>query len=358
MPTLDAGGAENYALRFINYCKEEYTFHVVSLVNRRGDLHDKFESNGSTIYYKPIGYLNFLKIYQFIKFLKINEFNTIATFNGNFGGIFMATAKMAGIENRIALYRRSTIAYRNNFFKSAYTKIITYLVRRYATKILSNSEFALKNFHPNYYLNDRRYKVIANGVDSEKFISNLSIKEARKKLGITTDSLIIGNVGRFDPAKNHKTIFKVAGKILEFNKKILFLFCGKGTDSQSFKNELITYGIDKHSIALGLQNDLPTVYRAIDIFYFPSLTEGQPNALIEAMLAGIPIVASNIEPIKEIVPDELHGNLLDPLNTNENFNFMLKVITDMKLRQRLIKTEWAKRKFDKDTNFGLFKDEI
>lgn len=358
LPTLHAGGAENYALRFINYCKEEYIFDVISLNNQKGDLHDAFKATGATLHYKSIGYLNFFKIYQIFRFLKNNKFDTIATFNGNFGGIFIWVARIAGIDNRIALYRRSKNAYKSNFFKSIYNKFIIFLIRKHAIKILSNSEFALNNFHPNHYLTDNRFKVIANGVDAQLYNANLSMQSARAKLGIDQDSFIIGNVGRFDPAKNHKTIFLVAMEILKHNENVLFLFCGKGTDSEAFRNELISHGIQNQSISLGLQNNLHIIYRALDIFYFPSLTEGQPNALIEAMLSGIPIVASNIEPIKEAIPFDLHNFLLDPVDVNENCNFIQQVINDKILRKKLIQIDWATRKFNKNINFDLFKNEI
>ena len=165
LPTLHAGGAENYALRFINHYKDKYDFHVLSLNLNKGDLHQAFIMANVSVNYLSIGYFNFVKAFRFYKLLKKNKFNAICTFNGNFGGLPLFVAKIAKVKNRIAFYRRSTNAFGNNKFKLGYNKLANLLVRKNATSILSNSTFALKNFHEKYYKFDPRYIVISNGVN-------------------------------------------------------------------------------------------------------------------------------------------------------------------------------------------------
>jgi len=358
LPTLHAGGAENYALRFINYCKNEYVFYVISINIEKGDLHNEFIKTGAKIYYQSTGYINPIKLFKFYNFLKNKKFDTICSFNGNFGGFPLLLAKLSGTQNRIAFYRRSTNAFGNNGLKVLYNNFVTFLIRKCATKILSNSEFAFINFHKNIYLSDARFGIISNGVDASKFNLNTSKEEARKQLNIAQNLFVIGHVGRFDPAKNHQTIFKAAKLLIKQNNDILFLFCGRGTDSNNFKNELVKYSIQNNTKILGLRDDVETVYRAMDIFYFPSVTEGQPNALIEAMFCGIPIAASNIEPIKEAVPTQIFKHLVDPINVEHHLNLLQKIKEDIDFREKLIQKEWAVKKFNRDFNFELFKQVI
>src|SRR5690606_5688385 len=136
----------------------------------------------------------------------------------------------AGVKRRIAFYRRSTNAFGNSHFKVWYNYLSILLVRKNATHILSNSRFALENFHGSLYQSDTRFKIIPNGVDSKLFDISISKEEARKKLNLPNDVFIVGHVGRYDPAKNHETIFKVACELKKWNKDVRFLFCGKDTD--------------------------------------------------------------------------------------------------------------------------------
>ena len=96
----------------------------------------------------------------------------------------------------------------------------------------------------------------------------------------------------------------------------------------------------------------------MDLFYFPSVTEGQPNALIEAMLTGLPVITSNIEPIKETMPEYAHSTLLEPLNISAAVDLILLLIKDKNKRKEFIHKDWAENEYDIEKNFKLFSDVI
>jgi glycosyltransferase involved in cell wall biosynthesis len=358
LPTLSAGGSENYTFRFIKHNLKEFDFHVLSLNSERGDLYIQFENLNIPIYHQSLGYFNLKKMKSFYSLLKENNYDTICTFNGNFGGISLTIAKYAGVKNRLAFYRRSTNAFGNNVLKLLYNTFVSGLVRKNANIILSNSEAAFKNFHSDIYQKNKKYKVIRNGVSANDFNIARSKEEAREALGLDQNIFIIGHVGRYDPAKNHETIFKVIQKFKEDNDnvKVKFVFCGKGTDSEQFLNQLKVKGIEDIVVALGLRNDLPLVYKALDVFYFPSITEGQPNALIEAMISGLPVVTSNIPPILEALPEAASVSTLDPKNVNAAFK-ILKCFYNNDIDEILYQHQkWAILNFDPILRFNEFKN--
>lgn len=356
LPSLHAGGAENYALRFIRFCgNKEFDWYVLSPNLIKGDLHDDFENAGCKIFYQSIGYFDFYKLYKLYKLYKQHDFDVVANFNGNFSGLSLLIATLAGVPKKMAWHRRSTDAFGNNLFKKRYNSFVNQLVRWNATYILSNSQFALNNFYRDYQKNDKRFKVIPNGVDANLFNSSATKEEARKILNLPINTFIIGHVGRYDPAKNHETIFKVIFSLKEKGVPFKFLFCGKGTDSEVFKSRLSYYNIESSVICFGLSTNVPMVYRALDLFYFPSITEGQPNALIEAILSGVPFVASNIVPIKEIIPERFQNQLVeadDIQNTIEKINKIRTISKDILTCE--IKN-WASNHFDPIVNFNKHK---
>lgn len=360
LPTLHAGGSENYALRFIRFSSDlAVDWHVWSADAEHGDLHDLFEEAGCHIHYGSIGYYHPQRFYRFYRFLKQQSFDAVCTFNGNFGGVALTIARLAGVGCRIAWHRRSTNAFGENRFKLLFNKLVNSLVRWHATKILSNSKYALEQFYPGYWEKDSRFKIIPNGVDASLVQTDLTQEEARKQLGVNLNAKIIGNVGRFAPAKNHKTIFQVAAKLIKEDKlDVYFMFCGKYTDSAEFKAQLETYEIADRCFAMGLQENVAIVYRAMDVFYFPSVTEGQPNALIEAMLAGLPVLPSNIAPIKEMFPPERKAITVAPENVEQAAEYLSQIIASDERAGIFRYEEWALKRFNPATNFGIFQKEM
>lgn len=356
LPSLNSGGAENYALRFINHNKDYFDFHVLSVVLEKGDLQNEFNEINIPVHYKSIGYFNFKKAVIFFKFLRQNQFDTICGFNGNFDGLPITIAKLVGVKNKISFYRRSTNAFEKNKFKNLYNNWVKCLVRKNANLILSNSQFAFDNFFPKIYKENSKFKVIRNGVQASKFNSRFSKEEARRQLNIPVKSFIVGHVGRMDPAKNHNTIFKVAQELLKSRTDVVFLFCGKGTDSQIFIEEIHKFGIEENVITLGLRQDLSLIYKAMDVFYFPSITEGQPNALIEAMVSGLPILTSNIAPILEALPLSGSSFTVDPLSVPTAVHVLESFYKNQIEHSNYIYQNWAIKNFDVNRNYQLFKE--
>ncbi len=313
LPTLHAGGTENYVLRLLKYAgKSRFEWHVISLDLVRGDLHDSFLEAGAHIHYQSLGYANLLKLMKFYSLLKTFKVDTVCTFIGNFGGEPLMVARIAGVKTRIGWYRATEPAYKPTFLRRKYDCFVKNLLWANSTLVLSNSDSAIARNRPTS-VRIRETKIIDNGVDPELFQSPKESKEyIRIRLGINPRAFTVCHVGRFDPAKNHETIFRTIAEARKRVDNFQFIFCGRGTDSMQFLTRLKQEKIDDITYRFGLRTDLQLIYAASDLMYFPSLTEGQPNALIEAMLCQVPILASNINPIKEVLPSECHDALIDP----------------------------------------------
>ena len=94
----------------------------------------------------------------------------------------------------------------------------------------------------------------------------------------------------------------------------------------------------------------------MDIFYFPSYTEGQPNSLIEALVSGLPVIASNIEPIKETIPEKLWVQLVHPDDIEGAKQKVLELYSNRDLIISLNYKNWAVSSFDATLRFGEFYD--
>jgi glycosyltransferase involved in cell wall biosynthesis len=355
IPSLDAGGIETYTLRFLKYAKGNFEPYIIVRSQHKGDLYEDYLKETKNILFFPLGYFNLRNLFKYYKLFCLIKPKTVVDFNANFAGLPMFIAKRAEIVKRIAFYRQGKNHYGSGFFKNIYNNCVNKLVFHYATDILSNSHAALEYFFSYRNCTDTRFEVISNGINVKDYNFEETQEAIQKDLNIPLGNFVIGHVGRFDPAKNHQTILDVASLLLSREKKVHFVFCGLGTEKiHSIAKEL---QIEKHITVLGFRRDIPRVLKALDLFFFPSITEGQPNALIEAMVSDIPVLASNIPAIQECVPVVLHSNLYEP-NDVDAFEKAVGRLLDEKGFDKIDIKEEIKTKFDATTNFKLFLNKI
>jgi glycosyltransferase involved in cell wall biosynthesis len=124
---------------------------------------------------------------------------------------------------------------------------------------------------------------------------------------------VIGSVGRLVPIKNHELFLRAARRFLDSGGAAGFVVVGGGERESALRELAGRLGLDAHVRFLGWRRDLPRIYRAIDIVTLTSLNEGTPVALIEAMAAGRPVVATAVGGVGDVVVDGETG-LLVPSN--------------------------------------------
>lgn len=356
--SLNSGGIENYLLRFLNHYKNEINATVFCKSGVFGDLESEYRKIPDIhLIRSDISYWNLCNYFRVYKFIKNGNFRTVCDFTGNFAGIILLVSNLAGVSRRISFYRGSSNHFTETSLKLLYNKLVQTFVKINATKILSNSKTALDFFYPKRKNNDARFRVIYNGIDSNQFAQN-SKKYTKAEFGIPENGYIIGHTGRFNSAKNHKTIIKVAEILCSKYNDIYFILCGKDTDVY-LSETILNSNILKNNVRLlGYRNDIQNILPVFDLFFFPSITEGQPNSLIEAMIMGLPIVASNIDSIKETTPDFMHYKLKNPYDIKGFVSEIeIKYLSRDNSDQNSL-SEWAIKNFNADKLFELFFKEL
>ncbi len=140
------------------------------------------------------------------------------------------------------------------------------------------------------------------GIDTEKF-SDVGMKGSRREFcrryRIPDDALVLLSVGELNQGKNHRMVVKALQALRRTN--VYYLICGQG----ALKKELRAYanhlGIGQYLCMPGYQQHMSWIYQNADIFVFPSVREGMPVALMEAMAAGLPCLASDIRGNRELL---------------------------------------------------------
>ena len=359
--SLNNGGLENYLLRFIqDYNNRFDKIYVWCKGAKGGVLEDDYSSFPNVDVVKvSLNSIYFWEYKKLIQFIKTQKINIVCDFTGSFSGLTMLSAKMVGVPVRLVFYRNANDKFKKVFFKIYYRKLLQKLVKKCSTKILSNSKAAFDYFYPLRNLNNDKFKVIYNGINSKNFETSFDKDLKLLELGLPKNAFIIGHVGRFNYQKNHLTILKAFNSLIKKHDNIYIIFCGSGTKEGVLHlvDEINSKMHDKVKI-LGNRGDVNELLKIMNLFFFPSIIEGQPNALIEAMISGIPIVSSNIGPIIETTPKYMHAFLKDPYDVDGFVEIISEIYESPSLKNKFIFSDWAKNKYNFEERFNEFYDEL
>jgi len=162
-------------------------------------------------------------------------------------------------------------------------------------------------------VNERKISVIPNGYDSDKF-KPISKEKARKLLGLPQNKKIILDVGNLYPAKGHKYLIEAMRQVTSVREDVMLYIVGNGPlrdDIQKQVKKLNLY--EKIKLVGGRPHDeIPLWMNAADIFVLPSLSEGNPTVMFEALGVGLPFVGTAVGGVPEIVTSEDYGLLCPP----------------------------------------------
>jgi glycosyltransferase involved in cell wall biosynthesis len=140
---------------------------------------------------------------------------------------------------------------------------------------------------------DRKITVIPNGISTEAFRPGLRTPDFRRSLGIPQDAVVIGNVARLEPVKNHALLLNAAARVRSV-PAVHVVLVGEGSLRTQLEALAASLGIADRVHFLGLLRDTTTIYREFDLFALTSLTEGTSISLLEAMASGVCVVATAV----------------------------------------------------------------
>jgi len=361
---LGVGGLETYLLRFLRHLRDTgvpWQIRVVCKSGHTGALYDHYLEVGADVVTCRQRHFNPFDHRRLLRVMKDGPFDAVCDFTGDFAGIPLSLARTAGIPRRIVFYRQATHHFRTDIFRLAYANYVRNLVKRKSTAILSNSMAALDFFYPSRGPSESSFAVIPNGVPQDLFDEPFDRMQLRRELRIPDNARVIGHTGRFVESKNHRAIIEVAERICRQRDDVCFLLCGPGV-RENLEPELRQRNLLNRVIMPGTRSDIPRVLQLLDAYYFPSTSEGQPNALLEAMFAGVPFVASDIASIKECVPVEMYAWLVDCNDTASASQLLLEHLSTLnsgsthKRRAQLV--EHVNTRFSASRCFGQFMEAL
>ncbi|MGG3497072.1 glycosyltransferase family 1 protein [Peribacillus simplex] len=274
--------------------REEVGFYDKEILSLGGNIHN-------IPHVKKIGLKNFKKNVD-VFFQENNEYSIVHCHMNTWAGFFLPIAKKNKIPIRIAHSHIADFKINsNNIFQFLYKKYNSLFIKRNSTHFFACSEkagdwlFGEKN---------REVQIINNSIDAIKFSYNQNIaNKLRKEFGISKDTFVIGNIGRFNVQKNHIFLIDIFKEVFLKKPDSILCLIGEGELQDEIIAKVEKEGLSAHVKFLGVRSDINKLMMMFDTFLFPSLFEGFGIVALEAQAAGLKTIASDVLPIEVKITD-------------------------------------------------------
>ncbi|MEH7385215.1 glycosyltransferase family 4 protein [Bacillus sp. JJ1521] len=218
----------------------------------------------------------------------------------------------------------------------------TYISRYFAAEehyggVVSNVTIVptiwLKNLLKNEFnIPEKQLTVVPYGIDIEHFIKNM---EEQTEPSPPEANIIIGCPARLDRVKGHKFLLEALAKLKQQRNDWICWFIGDGILRKELKNHAKYLGIEEQIIFLGTRKDVPALLKQLDLMVLPSLQDNHPFALMEAQIAGKPIVTTDAGGIPEIITHEKTGLISPKGESDILYQNIKRVLENKTLSNRL-----------------------
>jgi glycosyltransferase involved in cell wall biosynthesis len=204
---------------------------------------------------------------------------------------------------------------------------------RYFDRVVAVSEYTKKKLIE-LHVPEGKIEVIHNGIDVSSF-SGVEKGSLRHSLNIAEDSRVAGFIGRLGPEKGITYLLEAADRICRSTSGVYFILIGEGILKEETEDFIASRGLNDRIIMLGWRKDATCILPDMDMLLLPSLTEGTPMVILEAMAAGVPVIASDVGGIGEIIEDSRTGLLIKPRDPVAIAESVKALLDDRGLAERI-----------------------
>jgi len=197
---------------------------------------------------------------------------------------------------------------------------------------------------------------IPTGVDLKRFDFTIKGSKVRKEWGIETGTPLVGIIGIIRSEKGHAYFVEAAEQVLKVRPEVRFLIVGNEPKGDTIIRRIKALGREKEIIMAGLRDDIPEVLAALDIFVLPSLREGVPQGIAQALAMKKPVVATEVGGVPELIRDQQTGLLVPPADAKSLSRAILSLLDDREKARRL--GENGRRLIEEKFSLKIMTEEI
>lgn len=322
---MDRGGAETFLMNiYRNINRNKVQFDFITHSEKKGHYDDEIISLGGRIYH--VSKFNLTSVIKyFIEWEKFfgehREYKIIHSHIRSTASIYLKIAKK---------YEITTIIHSHSTFPGTGIKALIRSLLQYPLRYIGEYYFACSVKAGQWLfgekiINNKRFKVMNNAIDSQVFSFNKEKRTAMRDDLDIKNKYVIGHVGNFTHPKNHEFLVDIFAEVCRRYKNTVLLIVGEGYLENNIREKVIKLGIADKVIFMGSRSDIPNLMQAMDIFVFPSNFEGFGIAALEAQASGLKTI------ISDSLPNEIQiTNLVETVSLNQSAEYWANKVLNHK----------------------------
>jgi glycosyltransferase involved in cell wall biosynthesis len=209
------------------------------------------------------------------------------------------------------------------------------LCAKFTTRLIVVSEADIHTGLAHRIATEEKFTLVYNGIRLERFRQPIDQKQMRRRLGLDPDCSLVGMVGRLDEQKNPMDFIRAAAVVVEAYSDVQFVLIGDGPLRPECEDLIDELNLKDKLFLLGYRDDVHRILPILTMTAMSSLWEGLPIAFLEAMSAGKPIVANNVDGASDVVINGETGFLVTPHQPTEMAARILQLLKDPELCQQI-----------------------
>ena len=344
------GGAQRAVLDIVRKLDKDL-FNITVVGRKGGGFLPEFErlENVKTINLERElkGYDIIKTIFELNRIVRINKIDIIHT-NLPFSDFCGFILKLLNPGVKLLSKRGTTGPYR----KKIYKRLLNWFISLPVEIIVCVSREVRDYIHKYEFIPYKKLIVIFNGVDvSEIENTDVNVKEKKRELGINEIDLVIGSVGRLTKPKGFEYLLSAFKRVNEEFSHSKLVIVGAGKLEYKLKQQAKDLNLGDNVIFTGKRKDVYGILKIFDVFVMASLWEGMSIALLEAMSAKLPIVATNVSGTEEVVENNITGFLIKSRDIEKLSEGMIRLLRDEGMRENFGEMGYRKIKQEFDIEF-------
>ncbi len=301
-------------------------FKIILAVSPSSPLYKKAGSCSIPLLSLKIGKWKFnpVVIWKLSRFLETHKVDILHTHRSSDHWIGVLAVRLFGLSTQCRIIRT-----RHNFTRIKNNWINNKLYNKWTDRIIAVAEVIKEQLVNENNISGHKITAIHSSIDTEKFRGGFDGGKIRNEFGISTDTVVLGMVGRLRKHKDYPNMFVALKIIVKKFKNIKLLIVGDGILESQLKSVVQIMGLSNYVIFAGKRESIPQILSGIDIFVLSSSVEGSPAVIKEALTMGKPVVSTNAGGIPEIIQNGVTGILVPPHNPEALADGILNAINNM-----------------------------
>jgi glycosyltransferase involved in cell wall biosynthesis len=325
--SLVAGGSEMYAYTVAANLNAPKYASLICAVDKGGALEPEIQSKAIPYFVmdRRAG-LDFGLMWRMVRLFKTNRVRVIHTHHFNQLFYSVLAAKLTGAR---IIHMEHSIEY----LKSKKLRTALKLLSFFCDKVLAIGNDGADFLREQVGISKPKLGIIRAGVDLGLY--GQSKRQSRAELGLDEQAKVAVIVARLYPEKNHLMLLEAFAEVARRIEHARLLVVGDGTEREAIERKIKELNLGNAVQLLGVRRDVPRLLAAADLFVLSSDREGLPIAVLEAMAAGKPVVATAVGDLPTVVQDGETGRLVPPKNSAAFSAAIIEILTDLDLSLKL-----------------------